>query len=897
MPIITFGDGTHPGYAEADTTGGASATVNVALTWAQAAGDLILVWVSFAVSAGPLLAAYPQDTSGNVYVPIGTSETDSSNNFTGVLFACLHAKAAAASANTVTVKDTTAGAAGDLLVSVFGWTAPGYIWILDQFSKNRGNSTTATPGAVTTVYPNEVLAAFATVANTVTAGPSSPWNNEPADPNGGMESYYIATTTQSAVNPSYTQTTGVWISVIATFAAIPMVPPAVYPDRVAAIPTSSPDRGFQAWHPRVPPAAPAPTEAYWSYPDRMQQPSRTHLETQFFNPPPVVAARLSDAAPARRYTAYPDRVDLPPSNLRSEFVAPPPPVVAAHLSDAAPRGAKTSYPDSVLRAAAVAQQQAALDLPPLPIPNATAPTLVPSSYPSAVPAPQRPPSDWAPSGFSGSVDDAGVDFVFPDRIDRPATRDSGWTTVVTAPERTQVYIDQDFPDRVRAAAPVAQQQDVATRPLAPERTAPYFPTEYPGQVLGRMLPTAQQRENSGDLPSAPERTATYLDQDFPDRIPRPQPVAQYHQDSAARPLAPERTTPLAAQSYPDRVDGKGLPTGQQQAALDVPPLPITNTAAPTVAYWSYPDQVLRVGGLPTAQQQDGGARNLPPLVYTRNWDLTSYPVAVPGAARPAQVFDATELNPLPRPNSPAPTEGYASYPDRVPGAQRVAQTQDVGARPLAPEMKLPTPYLSFPDRALGAPFPTTEQQHVASLPPKPEEAAPNDWYASFPDLVRGAALPTSQQQAASARPLAPEAPLPSDWRTSYPDAVLGPRQPQFFAATTVGAPPAIPAFFGLSYPERVPGQSLPTTQQQAFAGPTAPPPPPVVPVFVCESVYPDMVLRHPAWTTLMITSAWMPDVAPQPLPAMVVRAILREFVVTGVHLGESIATSIVLGED
>lgn len=813
---------TQSGYVEADTNGGASTTVNAVLTWAQAAGDLIVVMVNVAVASAPILAAYPQDTSGNKYVPIGTSETDTSNNFTGVFYACLNAKAASASANTVTVKDTTAGAAGDLLVAVFGATAPGYIWILDQFNKNRGTGTSVTPGAVTTVYPNEFLTSFAIVANALTTPfPGSPWINEAVDPNGGQESYYIATTTQSGVNPTFTQnSSGVWVALIATFAAIPMVPPASFPDRNAAPPRPFPDSGFQAWPPRVAAAAPAPTEAYWSYPDRMQQPSRTHLETQFFNPPPVVAARLSDAAPARRYTAYPDRIDLPPSNLRSEFVAPPPPVVAAHLSDAAPIGAKTSYPERIPAAAAVAQQQASFSIPPKPLPNVAVPTLVSTSFPDAVRAASVPPSDWAQGGFTDSVDIGGADWSYPDRIDPPRRNVQDYVTTVGAPERTQVYLDQDFPDRVLAARPVAQQQAVASMPLPLERTS------------------------------------TYLDQDFPDRVPRAPAVAQ-QQDAAARPLAPDRTAPLAVQVYQDRID--------------------------------------HVGGMPTAQQQDQAARNLVPLVYVRNWDLTSYPVTVPAAARPAQVFDATELNPLPRPNAPAPTEGYASYPDRLPGAQRVAQTQDVAMRPLAPEQTIPRAPVSYPDRVPGAPFPPNAQQAVAALPTKPEEPIPVT-YGSYPERVPPA-LAVAQQQAVASRPHAPEAPLPSDWRTSYPDAVLGPRQPQFLAATTVGAPPAIPAFFGLSYPERVLGRPFPTSQQQTFGGPTAPPPPPIVPVFVCENVYPDMALRHPAWMTLMITSAWMPDVAPLPLPATVVRAILREFVVTGVHLGECIATSIVLGED
>lgn len=241
---ISFGDGTNAGYVEADTNGGASTSVSATLGWAQATGDLILVEVSFAVSVGPVVAGYPQDTSGNVYTFV-ESQTDPSSNFTVALYECRSAKKANAGANAVTVHVTTAGAAGDLLITVNGATAPGYVWIRDQINKSSGTSATPANGSITTTFANTFAVALITVGNTIVSPfPGAPWVNQAVDPNGGLESYAISTAT-ATLAPTYNQSpSGVYAALIAAYGASPAAPTVVVNQRAPGFPRSAPPPGI-----------------------------------------------------------------------------------------------------------------------------------------------------------------------------------------------------------------------------------------------------------------------------------------------------------------------------------------------------------------------------------------------------------------------------------------------------------------------------------------------------------------------------------------------------------------------------------------------------------------------------------------------------------------------------
>lgn len=790
-----------------------------------------------AVVAGDLIVAFiNSDPAVTVTVSDGTNSflmTSSQTNadyyqVIGYLLA-----APAASAGTYAITMTASGTPADTLTSFsilrFTSSLPG-TWATAGFNKNSATNTAVTPGAVNPTGSQGVFVHGTGVDSNITAtGGASGFTVTPTTnqyPNGAQSGlgdtfgdiveYQIWTSPPGSTNPSATQSSNaIFVSMMQAFSFTPIIAPLdSFPDSLPHNTTAHPSQALFSARNIAPVAAvTVPTVAFWDYPARHQQPHRAALETSFFSPPPVVAARLSDAAPIGAKTSYPERIDRP---------ARPP-------SDW-----------GITRNIA-------------PIAAAVTPTQFPTSYPEAVRGPQRAPSDWAPSGFAGSVDDAGVDWVYPDRIDPPRRPAPDAVTVVGAPERTQVYLDADFPDRVLRAQAVAQQQDAAAHPLAPERTSTYLDQDFPDRVLAARRPAP----DAVTTVLAPEQTIARAPTSYPDTALRTRSAPDYA-TTAGQPEAP---LPEPRTTYPDRIDRpRGTPDAVTEAGN-----PIPNTAAPVSAYVSYPDRIDRVGGLRTANQQDAAARNLPPLVVVRMWDLTSYPATVPAAPRTAQFLDATEINPLPRANSPAPTIGYWSYPDRVLRAPPVAQQQDAAAHPLAPEEKLPAPYTSYPDRALGTPFPVTEQQHVAALPTKPEDAVPL-MFGSYPDRVL-AAPAVAQQQAAAAIPFAPEVKAPSDWRTSYPDAVRGPLQPQQLASTGVGLPPVVPTFFGLPYPDIVRGRTFAAHQQQVYTAPVQPPPPPLVPVYF-SAVYPERLVRISYWAALdsFIAQPFSITKAPEPSP-------------------------------
>jgi hypothetical protein len=111
--------------------------------------------------------------------------------------------------------------AADMSLAVFGARAPGHTWIEDQFSNGRGSGTTVVlPGDVITQYPNEFLVAADGVGTTTIGYPLPPWNSEPVDGLGGVQSYYVASSIQSSVSPSYGQSpSSAWCLQLGTFAA------------------------------------------------------------------------------------------------------------------------------------------------------------------------------------------------------------------------------------------------------------------------------------------------------------------------------------------------------------------------------------------------------------------------------------------------------------------------------------------------------------------------------------------------------------------------------------------------------------------------------------------------------------------------------------------------------
>jgi hypothetical protein len=206
-PVIAF-----RGY----TTTSAFRTLSSTLTWAQSAGDLIVLLINYDGSITQL-----SDTSGNVYAQFGTP---SSNNYSHqTIYYCLDAKVAGAGANTVTIAQSMPEAGVDFSVAVFGFSAPGHTWVQDQYINNsQSNVTSFTTGSVTTMYANEVLVSGTAVVSSITSASGGSWVTEPVDAQLDAQEYLIVDSVQSVIAANYTQSiAGVAMSQLGTFAAKP----------------------------------------------------------------------------------------------------------------------------------------------------------------------------------------------------------------------------------------------------------------------------------------------------------------------------------------------------------------------------------------------------------------------------------------------------------------------------------------------------------------------------------------------------------------------------------------------------------------------------------------------------------------------------------------------------
>jgi hypothetical protein len=205
-PVIAFS-----GYV----TSSAFRTLSSTLTWAQSAGDLIVLLINYDGSITQL-----SDTSGNVYAPFGTPSSNYYSHQT--IYYCLDAKAAGAGANTVTITQSAPEAGIDFSVAVFGFSAPGHTWVQDQYVNNSQSSASFTTGSVTTVYASEVLVSGTAVDSSITQASGGSWVTEPLDAQGDAQEYLIVDSVQSVIAATYTQLVpGLAMSQLGTFAAKP----------------------------------------------------------------------------------------------------------------------------------------------------------------------------------------------------------------------------------------------------------------------------------------------------------------------------------------------------------------------------------------------------------------------------------------------------------------------------------------------------------------------------------------------------------------------------------------------------------------------------------------------------------------------------------------------------
>jgi hypothetical protein len=187
------------------------------IDWAQSAGDLIVLLINYDSQVGTNVVS---DTSGNVYTQFGSPASDPTYGET--MYYCLGAKAAAASANIVTVDLSAPAMTGTFSINLFGFSAPGRTWIQDQYSNDsQMNTADVTSGAVTTRFANEVLVA-GTGVDTSVVKPTDGWIDEGVDNLGDRHEFLIVDSVQTGIAATFTQRAiGYAVSQLGTFAAMP----------------------------------------------------------------------------------------------------------------------------------------------------------------------------------------------------------------------------------------------------------------------------------------------------------------------------------------------------------------------------------------------------------------------------------------------------------------------------------------------------------------------------------------------------------------------------------------------------------------------------------------------------------------------------------------------------
>jgi hypothetical protein len=188
------------------------------LTSAQVLGDLIVFVNTFdpAVTTSTVT-----DTSGNAYSKVPGSLTDATLGYTQEIWYCLSAKAAGASANTITVH-YSATTGGYSLATVYTYRATVGAFSLDSHNANNdtvGAGTSITSNTITTSNAVTVAVGFTAVAHLVTAGEGG-WVVSAVDPFGDISEYLISTTIQTNIAATATQNAnGRYICSVAAFAA------------------------------------------------------------------------------------------------------------------------------------------------------------------------------------------------------------------------------------------------------------------------------------------------------------------------------------------------------------------------------------------------------------------------------------------------------------------------------------------------------------------------------------------------------------------------------------------------------------------------------------------------------------------------------------------------------
>ena len=168
------------------------------------AGNVLIVTGTAARPAGTLTIS---DTLGNTYIPAIGPVTDAAQEVSAYIW---YVPSSKAGPNTVTITPTSSRA---LEIHISEWSGIASTSPVDQVASDVGTGTTASSGARTTTANGELIFGYTFLANTATAGTGFTGISLV---NGDLDEYQIQTTAGS-VAATFSQATGTWFTLMATF--------------------------------------------------------------------------------------------------------------------------------------------------------------------------------------------------------------------------------------------------------------------------------------------------------------------------------------------------------------------------------------------------------------------------------------------------------------------------------------------------------------------------------------------------------------------------------------------------------------------------------------------------------------------------------------------------------
>jgi hypothetical protein len=158
-------------------------------------------------AARPAATISISDTAGNVYLPAIGPVTDTVQDVTAYIWYVPNCKGGA---NTVTLTPSTADA---LEIHISEWSGLASTSPLDQTASASGSGTNVSSGPASTTANGELIYGYAFLFNNATAGAGF---TAMSIENGDLDEYQVQTTAGS-VAATFTQTTGTWFALMATF--------------------------------------------------------------------------------------------------------------------------------------------------------------------------------------------------------------------------------------------------------------------------------------------------------------------------------------------------------------------------------------------------------------------------------------------------------------------------------------------------------------------------------------------------------------------------------------------------------------------------------------------------------------------------------------------------------